>query len=1077
MQQALLRENIGNIQMNRTIGWAFLFVCCCRSGVFGEVQKAEDAPRPLSPQQSAALLRLPDGFRIDLVASEPLIQEPSCITFDEQGRMFVTELHGYNVEGEIDVAKLNKTGELDTEVRRLRWEFIGGEVAEEAKHRQYGKIKLLTDTDGDGQMDKVDVWADDLPAAYGVIAARGGIIVVAAPDIVFLADRDGDGKPEVRERLFTGFKKREMERGINNPRWGLDNWIYVGAGGHGGTITGPHLEKSIELQHSDFRIKADGSAIEPVTGRVGTFGLALNEVGDRFPCSGGQPAIYALPMLHEALIRNPDVAMPSTNQSAANYNNGFRISEPHPWRVQRRANPEWIKFYGNRETDSNYFTGGCGGEIYNAALFPTEYHGNFFYCEPSLNIVHRCILKRDGAGYKARRAAGEEKREFLASKDQWFRPMNLRLGPDGALYIVDMYREIIEDYSAIPRFLQQQYGLEKGRDKGRIWRLLPKESKSKIVSVAESPVEDLIDDLGHANIEKRLTAQRLLVERRHEASESQYRTKTRALHRVVQGSASPLARVHALCVLAGLEELTDADIVEAIRSDDYRVRLQALRLNSTLSGPLADSERATAILAMGADDDEAVRLQLAITLGDIAADLAPVAARNPSGNPKSSKPSVALRKLATDFGDDRWLAAAILSSAKYDQSLNLRDVLINLNDKPSKVVREILYPLAKATARNQAFLGCLHTLQRVDEETQVACLQGFVDGVQREKITPLPRAYAEELSDLFFSTNARTRHLGIKLGATLLDEDHPRLLDILEFEQKFAMQDDKPIEDRVAAIETVGYGRTALLMQTASVLLNAKQPPAIRDAVINALANSEDPEAVDVLFQDWASYTPETRKLVLDRTLSKKAIRHKVINAIKTGQIDSNHVTDSQREHLFRTSTEFDVEHLRKAWPAVTKPGAVELVERMKEYSAALVEKRNIDNGKKVFEETCAACHKLNDTGYEVGPPLGSVINKPDEAILFDILDPSSKIDSEYTSYVVVTEQGTSFTGVLASESATSITLRLEKGRAETILRKDIELLKASDVSLMPSDLHKQIPPQSMADLLAYLRRAYSEKR
>ena len=246
----------------------------CPYFVSGEIQRAKDAPQPLSATESARRIKLPDGFRIELVASEPLIQEPSCIAFDEYGRLFVTELHGYNVEGELDVAELNKTGKLDTQVRRLRWEFMGGEVAERAKQLQYGKLKLLVDSDGDGRFDAAEVWADDLPPAYGVIAAHGGVVVVAAPDILFLADRDGDGKADVRRTIFTGFKKREMERGINNPRRGPDNWIYVGAGGHGGTIRRPESifdEKAeelppIELGHSDFRINLATREIEPVTG-------------------------------------------------------------------------------------------------------------------------------------------------------------------------------------------------------------------------------------------------------------------------------------------------------------------------------------------------------------------------------------------------------------------------------------------------------------------------------------------------------------------------------------------------------------------------------------------------------------------------------------------------------------------------------------------------------------------------------------------------------------------------------------------------------------------------------------------
>ena len=258
-----------------------------RLGAEEKSQPQHAAPLPLSPEESAAKIRLPDGFRIELVASEPVVEEPTCIAFDEFGRTFFCELHGFNVEGELDVAELNKTGKIDKSVRRIRWEREGGRIAEEAKELQYGTVKLLTDCDGDGRMDQARVWADRLPPCYGMLPVGGGLIVVCAPEIFFLVDRDGDGKAEVREVLFTGFRREFIERGINNPRWCVDNWIYVGSGGDGGTITGPKLKEPVELGRTDFRIKPNGSAIEPVTGVVRTFGLALNDIGDRFTAAGG----------------------------------------------------------------------------------------------------------------------------------------------------------------------------------------------------------------------------------------------------------------------------------------------------------------------------------------------------------------------------------------------------------------------------------------------------------------------------------------------------------------------------------------------------------------------------------------------------------------------------------------------------------------------------------------------------------------------------------------------------------------------------------------------------------------------
>lgn len=244
-----------------------------------EIPKPVDAPKPLSPKESAAAFKLPEGFRVDVVANEPLIAAPSGVCWDERGRMFVCELHGYNLPGHLDIEELNKAGKLDTQVRRVQ---ADEKFQRAAKKGTYGKVKLLRDTDGDGRMDQVDVWASDLPPAYGIVPARGGVIVACAPDIVYLADHDGDGKAEIREVLFTGFRTGELERGINAPQWGMDGWIYFGRGWGSGQITGPKLPKPITLPNSDFRIRADGRAIEPVTGGTHTFGFAMTESGDRF---------------------------------------------------------------------------------------------------------------------------------------------------------------------------------------------------------------------------------------------------------------------------------------------------------------------------------------------------------------------------------------------------------------------------------------------------------------------------------------------------------------------------------------------------------------------------------------------------------------------------------------------------------------------------------------------------------------------------------------------------------------------------------------------------------------------------
>jgi len=242
--------------------------------VRGEIPKPADAPRPLSPQESHATFRVPAGLEVQLVASEPLVQQPSGVCWDAKGRLFVSELHGYNLEGQFDIEELNKTGRLDTEVRRIA---APPEAKKKAAAETYGTIKLLEDGDGDGVMDKATVFADRLPACHGICPALDGIIATADPQIIFLADRDGDGVAEVREVLFDGFTNGILERSISQPQWGHDDWIYAGAGSGGGRITGPRLAKPVDLPKADFRFQADGSAIEPLVGSTHTFGITLTD--------------------------------------------------------------------------------------------------------------------------------------------------------------------------------------------------------------------------------------------------------------------------------------------------------------------------------------------------------------------------------------------------------------------------------------------------------------------------------------------------------------------------------------------------------------------------------------------------------------------------------------------------------------------------------------------------------------------------------------------------------------------------------------------------------------------------------
>lgn len=374
--------------------------------VLGQIPKPADAPQPLSPSASQHAFQVAAGFRIELLASEPLVTEPTGVCWDEHGHLYVCELHGYNLEGQLEIEAMNQSGVLDTKVQRVQ---AAERFKEQAALATYGVVKRLSDQDRDGRTDTVQVLASNLPPAYGICPARGGLIVAGQAEILFLADRDGDGVAEVRQTLFQGWKSGALERGINAPQWGPDGWIYLGRGWGSTRITGPHLREPVDLPNTDFRIQADGTAIEPVGAGTHTIGLAFAADGTRFFTTTWKHALYAVPMAWRYLARNPDAAAPSLEADASDYTTVYPIAPVHPWRQARSSQPGWKELYAAygvaESAASGYFTSCCSPLVYQSAAFPAEYQGNLLVCEPAQSLVHRSLIEPDGPGYRVRRPA------------------------------------------------------------------------------------------------------------------------------------------------------------------------------------------------------------------------------------------------------------------------------------------------------------------------------------------------------------------------------------------------------------------------------------------------------------------------------------------------------------------------------------------------------------------------------------------------------------------------------------------------------------------------------------------------
>ncbi|MEZ5329594.1 MAG: hypothetical protein R3F19_31495 [Verrucomicrobiales bacterium] len=720
-----------------------LFLLLTSRVALAQIPEPGDAPRPQTPEESAAAFKLPDGFRMEVIASEPLISSPSGVCWDEWGRMFVSELHGYNLEGQLDIEELNKSGKLDTQVRRVQADERFKKAAEAGT---FGVVKMLADADGDGRMDEAVIWGKDLPPVYGLVPARGGVIAACAPQIVYLADRDGDGQAEVQETLFTGFRTGPLERGINAPQWGAEGWIYFGSGAGGGRITGPHLPQAVELPRTDFRILADGSAIEPVTGTTSTFGFTMTEVGDRFTVSTNEPGRYVAPLPWRYLVRNPDAAAPSRLDSPTGDHHAYPLAPAHPWRRKRAEHAEYAKYYRDRygagDSDAGgWFTSACSPLVYRDRALP-GLHGQYFVCEPSGNILHRSIIEADGPALKLVRAPGEEHSEFAATGDSWSHPMNLMHGPDGSIWIVDYYREIIEDYSAIPRHLQQQYGLYAGHDRGRIYRLTHRDAPAppSPANMSELDEHSLAVETASPLYWRRQTAQRLLTERGDVSVAP-------ALRENLVANADADSIVVALRTLDGIGALAAEDIrpffshpAEAVRVHAYQL---ADRWYSRDDGRvLLDS----ALEAAAVEQSPRVQIQCALSLGE-------------SRDPRAF---ALLTQFAREKSDVRWMHAALLSSLHERGG----EMLLGLVDEPGESAA-LLPLLAQSIAARHDESELAQTLEgiiRATPDIQAEVLDALSNGRRNAARQSLSTATAREaLAALAASSNETVRDAARRL--------------------------------------------------------------------------------------------------------------------------------------------------------------------------------------------------------------------------------------------------------------------------------------------------------------------------
>jgi putative membrane-bound dehydrogenase-like protein len=924
-----------------------------------------------SPEAALRSIHISPGFKVELVASEPLVRDPIAFDWGADSKLWVVEMGDYP-------------------------------LGTDGKGKPGGVVRSLEDINGDGVYDRQTTFLDGLPFPSGIMPWRNGVLVACAPDIFYAEDRNGDGKADHREVLFTGFGEGNQQHRLNGFELGLDGWVYGANGDSGGTVRSLKTGKTVSIQGRDFRFKPDTGEFEAESGQT-QYGRHRDDWGNWF---GNSNPIWGwhFVLAESDVKRNPYYAPPDPRQQLEP---DTRL-HPSSRTVARFNDPE----------AANHVTSANSPTPYRDDLFGPHFASSLFVSEPVHNLVHRMVLVPDGTSYRGIRAPGEGDREFLAATDHWFRPTQLKTGPDGALWVADMYRAVIEHPEWIPADIQKTIDLRAGSQEGRIYRVCPVQLRPRpIPRLDKLDTAGLVAALNSPNGWQRDTAQRLLLHRNDRSAIEPLRALTRT-------TKKPKTRVQAVWTLSLLGGLDEATAVECLADAHPQVHRNVIKACEPL---LKDSaEVARAVLASADDVDPHVRLQVALTLGNWA-------------DPKAGE---ALAKIIRADPNDPWIRAAALSSAVPHVGTMLLGLFQPGRQSPPQAVVEPLVALAESTQNQAAISSVVRAIARPAGQGdayapwQFAALRGLLEASARSK---------HEIDPI--------REQG--------------LLGLLEAARKLARDEAAGDDARAQAAGLLGFTAVTRADDRDILvdLLKPRLPIGLQQAALAALGRSVDPKVPALLFRGWKTYSPQIRSAILDTVLSRKPWTSSLLSALEGSSLPPAEVDPAHRSTLLAHRDET----LRRRAEAVFAHQAQARQKVIDAYRPAFQIKGDPSSGSAVFRRVCASCHRLGDVGIDVGPNLGALNEKNPETLLIAILDPNRVFESRYANFSVALADGRVLSGLIASETASALTLRRQEGKEDIVLRRDIEEISALGQSVMPEGLEKDLTHRDMADLIAFL--------
>lgn len=961
-----------------------------------------DLPPPLDPEASRAAIRVPPGFVVELVAAEPLVADPIAIAWGPDGRLWVVEMADYPLGGAA-------TG---------------------------GRVRCLTDDNGDGQFDRSTVFLDGLRYPTAALPWREGVLVISVPDVILAHDRNGDGRADDRRVLYSGMTIGNPQHVANGLRWGPDGWLHCANGQTPGKITNPSTGQAVQLGLRDFRLEPDSGRMEALYGHT-QWVREPDDFGHWFGNSNSNP-MYHFALDDVYFARAPWLPPPSGQ---------VRVSETPGAAPVFPRSTTLARF--NDLSAVNRFTSACSAIVYRDELLGPEFVGNAFVCEPVHNLVHRELLEPRGTTFISRRPPDEARSEFLASTDNWFRPAMVRTGPDGALWVVDMYRLVIEHPEWIPDAWEAQLDLRAGADRGRIYRVYHRDRPPRrVASLAGLDAPALVKALDHPSGTYRdLVAQQLLERADPRTAEL---LRAALAGQGTQPIGRPQVRFQMLATLAALDDralqdappstpaLDDTTLDRALGDPHPGVRRLAVRLAESRLGRRPDV--AARLASLADDPDPQVRLQVACSLGAV----------------PSPPAAAALGRLAARDHADPFTVPAVLSSLGADTAGPAFVALVEAAG-PAGPPPALAEQFASAAACVGAATPGAEFIARIGSAPggefanwQLAAGVALLEGLAS------PR------------TDAARRAAGVERSWNPLVERYG--LGHLERAARAAVGDTRAAEPRrllavrwLARDPDTAPADRALLAD----LLGPSTPPAVRQAALDALLAGGDETGLAAALDCWADLSPELRLLLIDATLRRPAWAAALLGRLESGAIATRELDPLRARGLLDHRDGAIRERAAKALQA--SAASTDRAAVVARYAPAMTATGDAARGREVFAKSCGVCHQLAGQGHAVGPDLSAVLERPAGWWLDAILDPNRAVESKFVAYAAQTTDGLVYTGLVADETSTSVTLTWAEGKRATLPRQDLEALRATGKSLMPEGLEQTLDLPAVTDLLAYV--------